>query len=763
VSKRVWRPAARRVLGGWRLGALLLALVCAGAGTALALRTVADYEPLPVTLPPAEDGTPGLARGVQVVDRNGEPLNATFTGAWNRHEIAALHEVPEFLRHAFVAAEDKRFFEHHGVDWSARISAVVLNLRNGRAIRGASTITEQVVGMLHPRPPSVWSRWLEGWEAQELERRFTKNEILEFYLNQVPYASNRRGVRQAASRYFARDIDTLNKREMLALAVLVRAPTRFDLKRDAAASAAAIERLANTLVERGQLAPAARDELLAQPFELEAPRLAVSAPHFVQHVRAELAGTTALPKVTTTLDARLQATAQRMLDERLRQLHVQQVANGAVLAIEHSSGEVLAWVVAGGGGPDGPVSHIDAVTTPRQAGSALKPFLYALALDGGWSAAEVIDDSPLAEVAAGGLHNYRNYSRRFYGPIALRDALGNSLNIPALRTLQHVGAEAYLAKLATLGFASLTRHPDFYGDGIALGNGGVTLFELVQAYAALANGGVFRPLTARLHDDSLRAARRVYSPEAASLVANILSDPDARALEFGRAGVLSFPVQTAVKTGTSSDFHDAWAVGFNYRYTVGVWMGNLDHSAADGLTGSTGPALLLRAVFAELTRNRETRPLALSPRLARGSVCVPRPPSDASTASCLERDEWFLPGSEPRAGEPTATAVGSAANAGAALRPSARVREPIGLRKPSPGLHLAYDPRLPPKSQVFEFAMRGVESGDEVHWTVDGRPQPGHGGTFRWAIVRGEHRVAARVRRDGVLIADLAEVPFIVK
>ena len=266
-----------------------------GAGTALALRTLADLEPLPVTLLPAEDGTPGLARGVQVVDRNGEPLNATFTGAWNRHDLAALHEVPELLRHAFVAAEDKRFFEHRGVDWSARISAVVLNLRNGRAIRGASTITEQVVGMLHPRPPSVWSRWLEGCEAQELERRFTKNEILEFYVNQVPYASNRRGVRQAASHYFARDIDTLSKREMLALAVLVRAPTRFDLKRDAAASAAAIERLANTLVERGRLAPAARDELLAQPFELETPRLAVSAPHFVRHVRAELADREAAP------------------------------------------------------------------------------------------------------------------------------------------------------------------------------------------------------------------------------------------------------------------------------------------------------------------------------------------------------------------------------------------------------------------------------------------------------------------------------------
>ena len=204
-------------------------------------------------------------RGIQVLDRRGEPLNATFTNGWNVHDAVPLHEIPPFLRTAFVTAEDKRFFEHHGPDWSARLSAVWTNVKSGRAVRGASTISEQVVGMLHPRPRSVWSRWLEGFEARELERRFTKNEILEFYLNQVPYAANRRGVRQAASYYFARDLATLSKKEMLALAVLVRAPTRFDLKRDSAASAGAIERLAAALTQRGELSLAERDAVLAEP------------------------------------------------------------------------------------------------------------------------------------------------------------------------------------------------------------------------------------------------------------------------------------------------------------------------------------------------------------------------------------------------------------------------------------------------------------------------------------------------------------------
>jgi penicillin-binding protein 1C len=436
-----------------------------------------------------------------------------------------------------------------------------------------------------------------------------------------------------------------------------------------------------------------------------------------------------------------------MLDERLRFLAPWRVGNGALLAVDHTTGEVLAWVVGGGGDEEGPKSFIDAVTTPRQPGSALKPFLYALALDSGWTAAQIIDDAPLSESTSGGLHSYQNYSRRFYGPVALRDALGNSLNIPALKTLQYVGAEPYLRTLAALGFEGLTNHPDFYGDGIALGSGAVTLLELVQAYAALANGGVFRPVTTRFGDTAVRAARRVYSAEAASLVANILADADARALEFGPDSVLAFPVQTAVKTGTSSDFRDAWAVGFNHRYTVGAWMGNLDQTPTDGVTGSTGPALLLRSVFAELTRGAETRPLFLSPKLVRDEVCVPMPWRDSGVEQCLRRDEWFARRPERSAGVVFAnTANGS-----------------IRLRRPTPGLQLAYDPRLPAEAQAFEFALDGAEPADRVVWTVDGRAHETRGATYRWKLTQGEHRVAATVWRDPEPAVELAETVFTVK
>ena len=735
-------------------------LVVAALALWLTFATRGSLRPLPNALVFSAAPVEGIAiaangaewRGLEVRDRRGEPLNAVYNGGWNLHDRVALHEIPPFLRAAFVAAEDKRFFEHGGPDWSARLSAVWTNVKSGRAVRGASTISEQVVRMLHPRPRTVWSRWLEGWEAGELERRFTKNEILEFYLNQVPYASHRRGVQQAASYYFARSLDTLGRKEMLALAVLVRAPTRFDLKRGPAASAGAIERLARALVERGELAASEHEAVLAEPLALDEPHLAVAAPHFVQHARAEWLASASpangRTSLTTTLDSRLQATVQGMLDERMKFLEAKRVEHGAVLAVDHVTGEVLAWVVAGGGAEAGPESYIDAVTTPRQPGSALKPFVYALALDRGWTAAQVIDDAPLSESTSGGLHSYQNYSRRFYGPVALRDALGNSLNIPAIKTLQYVGTEPYLRTLGALGFEQLTSHPDFYGDGIALGSGAVTLLELVQAYAALANGGVYRPVTTRVDDTGARASRRVYSAEAASLVANILSDANARSLEFGRDSVLAFPVQTAVKTGTSSDFRDAWAVGFNYRYTVGAWMGNLDETPTDGVTGTTGPALLLRSVFAELARDANTAPLYLSPALVEAEVCVPMP-ARQSDGECLFRDEWFLPGTEN-------VATAAAARSG-------DTGEEIRLRRPTPGLQLAYDPRLPADDQQFEFEIAGVAPGDRVVWTVDGREHEQAGPTYRFRVTRGEHRVAALVVRGGATLARVSDVLFSVK
>ena len=555
---------------------------------------------------------------------------------------------------------------------------------------------------------------------------------------------------QAARYYFDRDLQTLSRREMLALAVLVRAPSRLDPYRaNPLPLHRRIDQLAGRLAAAGHAA-AAR----SGPLDLKTSSLAVDAGHFLHRVALDHAAwqpgrKAGSVRLRTTLDGRLQARLQALVDERLTALAASKVGSAALLVADHRAGEVLAWVV-GAAHDQTPGRLVDAVVAPRQPGSALKPFLYALALQSGWTAATRIVDAPLAEMIGFGLHRYSNYSRTFYGPVSLREALGNSLNIPALRTIEHVGTERYLGHLEQLGFATLARHPDYYGDGLALGNGEVTLLELVQAYGALANRGVYRELAVRLAAAGARPARRIYSPEVASLLGDILSDPDARRREFGSGGALDLPVQTAVKTGTSSDYRDSWAVGYDDRHVAGVWMGNLDQTPTRGITGATGPALVLRATFDMLNRHRETAPLWLSPRLARRTVCADTGVAFEAGTACPQRYEYFVPGTAPLQAAAQIEALGE--------------KPPIRLRQPTPGLHLAYDPRLPASHQAFEFHLQGVNENDLVDWRIDGNgPVRRAGPRYLWPLARGRHSVSASVWRAGQLEARVGETQFLVK
>ena len=722
---------------------LLIPLLALSAGLAvLVWSTRAAMGPPPQGL----ERLSGTIRRLEFVDRNGIPLNVSYANDWNLHARAPLAEIPEFLVTAFVYAEDARFFRHSGQDWRARLAALAQNVAAGERLRGASTISEQVIRMIRPRPRTYWSRWVEGWEAVRLEQLYPKQQILEFYLNQAPYAAKRRGVVQAARYYFDRDLSALNRHEMLALAVLVRAPSRLDLWRgDRRALDAAIEQVAARLEDAGALSP---DRAPWAEFDLQAPVAPVDAAHFLRFVnerRATGADTARGARLRVTLDASLQARLQSLLNRRLETLARSGVNNAALLAADHRSGEILAWVV-GAADQDTPARMIDAVRRPRQPGSSLKPFLYALALEQGWTAATLIDDAPLADMVGMGLHSYRNYSGVFHGPITLRNALGNSLNTPAVRTITFTGEGPYLDHLRRLGFSTLTRKTDHYGPGLALGNGEVTLLELTQAYAALANRGRYREFSILAGEQEQHAARRAVSPEVASLIADILSDPEARRREFS-GGLLNFPLQTAVKTGTSNDYRDSWALGFNDRFVAGVWMGNLDQSSMQHVTGSTGPALVLRAAFDLLSRNAETAPLWLSPRLARHEICADTGAAWRPGMHCPRRAEYFIPGSAP---------VESAA--AAAHKPA------VAMQQPTAGLLLAYDPRVPQEYQAFEFLLQGVADDDRVDWRVDGGPPlKRKGGRYAWPLERGEHRVGATVRRAGRVIAELEETRFTVR
>jgi penicillin-binding protein 1C len=710
--KRRWRPLAWGVLGG----SLLVGIVVLGIATRLSMR---DF-------PDDLDSLTGATVKSQVLARDGTPLSYTLENSWNTIDVVPLTAIPALLQTALIVSEDQHFYEHSGVDWPARFAALLLDVREGSAIRGASSITEQVVRMAHPRPRNLWSRWVEGFEATRLNARLSKAQILGFYLNQVPYAERRRGVVQAARLYFSRGLDTLSPGEQLSLAVLVRSPVGMDLRRNAPRARWAVDQLADRLSLRGELSPAQREQIRTEPWVLNDSSAAVEASHFVSHVLSASREGPVRAQIHTTLDPHVQLTAQNILDSALAGLAKRHVHDGALLVIDHQHNEILGWVVGHTTSRRGAEPGYDTVLTARQPGSTMKPLLYALALERGWTAATLIDDSDLSEAVGAGQHTFHNYSHRQYGLLRLREALGNSLNIPAVKTLKFVGEDAFMERLHLLGVSSLTQHPDFYGDGLALGNGEVSLYEMAQAYTVLARQGRFQALTVLADDTTARPEVTVFTPAVVTLIGNIMADPDARMLEFGRG--LQFPVDTAIKTGTSTDYRDAWAIAFDYRHTVAVWMGNLDGAAMDGVTGAVGPAMVLRSVFSELNRNQDTQPLTLSRDLVRADIC--RRDGLVADDVCESTSEWFIPGTvPPRTGAP-------------ATSTSAQYR----LLQPTAGLLVAHDPRIPSEFEALPMQIAPVAGLQRVEWYVDGKlasstTRP----SYPWPLQHGTHSVHAKV------------------
>ena len=702
-------------------GVLILAILMAIGLCGVTIATYVSLEPIPQDL----DLLVEQIKKSTYVDRSGNRLNVTYENVWNVNDQAGLHDVPVLLRDAFVLSEDKRFFKHNGVDWLARLNALTQNLKAGEALRGASTITEQVVRMINKRPRNVWSRWLEGFEAMALERQHNKVEILEFYLNQVPYKSRRRGIVQAAHLYFDRDLVTLNSIEMLSLVVLVRSPQRYDPHGQMRSLLKLVENLAERMEKENLLS---KDMTMSQPVSLRELDDSYNVQHFLEFANAQSKlSITNSNTVHTTLDVDLQGKIQNILDYRLERLKQSHVQNGAVLVVDHESNEIRSWVVGYAGQRDRPYNQVNAVLVRRQPGSTLKPLLYTKALLKGWTVATMLDDMPLEQSVGLGLHSFHNYSYAHYGRISVREALGNSLNIPAVRTIQFVGPDQFLNFLHDLGIRSLKDHPSTYGVGLALGNGELTLYELVQAYTVLARMGDYKPITLFEGESGRISSHRVFSEDVASLIADVMSDSTAREKEFGWSSILNFPEQTAVKTGTSSDYRDAWAIGFNDKYTVGVWLGNLDYSSMHEITGSSGPAVVLRTIFNELNKNRQVQALYFSDKLVKHSVCIDT--GLIARGKCAARDEWFVPGND--------------------IEEFIDLPYKPELIKPTEGLLMAMDPRIPDEHEYFEFVISKSEGVQKIKWyvndTLAGITQDPF---YHWKLSKGEFNAYAEITME---------------
>jgi penicillin-binding protein 1C len=700
-----------------------------------------------------------------LLDRAGLPLRSTRAGDGHLRRWVPLAEMDPDLIAAFLAVEDYRFYEHLGVDPRALARAALADLRAGRIVSGGSTITMQLARLLRPSGRTWRGKAAQALWALRLERGLPKQTILEQYLNRVPLGQGAVGVEAAATLYFGAHAGELSLGQAALLAGLARAPSGdnplVSPHRARSRRAAALERLVLSGYSTPSMAARARAEaVLAQGRSG-----GFLAAHFTTRVarwqeRASAAGAAAGP-VRTSLDLPLQLALEAEVRHTVETLADRGASQAAAVVLDNATGEVLAWV----GSPDfwaDTAGQVDMVTSPRQPGSALKPFLYALAFDRGYTPASILPDIARVYQTSTGPYRPRNYDRRFHGPVRAREALASSYNLPAVDLASRVGAGSLLHLLREAGFTSLGRSAEYYGLGLSLGNGDVTLLELANGYRALANGGVWRPWRwrAAAPGEPVEPGHRFATARAAALVLDILDDPVARIPGFGIETPLDFPFPVAAKTGTSRHFTDNWAVGAAGRFTVAVWVGNFSGRPMDGVSGVSGAGPLLhRAVLATASRHA---PGVLPTPEGAGAlpVSICRLSGLRATARCPSATEWFAPGDEPRRscdwhGEHGTTLPAEfaewAQQNGVGATDGPHLLEPLatraitassaGFRILSPQDGDVYRVPAGVEARYATLALRaaGGHAAAGVRWFVDGRRQSGR----RWALARGTHRIRA--------------------
>jgi len=754
---------------------------------------------------PAEIANPGPVPSLTLEDRHGLLLRTTRAADGSRGGWVPLEEVAPTVLQAFLAAEDHRFFEHRGVDLRAVARAARDNLQAGRIVSGASTITMQTARLLRPTPRTWHGKVAQLLWALKLEWHLDKATILEHYLNRVPLGQGAVGVAAGASLYFGADARELSLGQAALLAALAHAPSRDNPLVSPERARRQRRRVLEQMVRRGYAAPADLERAELEPVARPGTAGVFLAPHFTTRLLLTAAegglepgkgeeatsssivggvpapsgqpGTHTLTGTwRTTLDLELQRALEAEVRHAIANLRDRNVRHAAVVVLDNRTGGILAWV----GSPDfwaEESGQVDMVVSPRQPGSALKPFLFGLAFDRGYTPATILPDLPRTYQTATGPYQPRNYDRRYRGPVRARVALGSSLNVPAVELAARLGPAALLHTLHAAGFRSLTRAADHYGLGLALGNGEVTLLELANAYRGLANGGVWTPVRWSMHEAAVDdvARRRFLSPGAATLVLDILSDPAARIPGFGTETPFDFPFPAAAKTGTSRHFTDNWAVVVTGNFTVAVWVGNFSGQPMQGVSGVSGAGPLAYRSVLETARRYPPGHLPTPEQAGARPLPVCLLSGLRATPSCASTIEWFLPGTEPTqlddwerdgriilpaeyaewaastpsAGEVILAADGEARTGHAvggdpAEKAAGKAPAPFRITSPLAGdvyeIPVGIDPRY---ATIPLIAAGGT---GEVRWTVDGRPVRG----ARWRLVPGEHVIRA-VNGDGVV------------
>ncbi|MGE5662774.1 MAG: penicillin-binding protein 1C [Deltaproteobacteria bacterium] len=545
-------------------------------------------------------------------DRDGNLLRILPDDRGERRLWIPGKEIPAAVKDAFIAAEDKRFRAHRGFDPLAILRAVADNLRHGRIVSGASTISQQVARLVYPRERSYEGKIIEILRARRMEEVLSKEEILEQYLNRVPLGNNIRGVELAARTYFGKSARHLTVPEAALLAALPKAPGRLDPygpRRDELL--VRMEGVLARMARMGSLSAgeaargAGRSSIDFRPFSSP-----FGAPHAVDLLIAR--GVRGPGFHRTTIDSGLQSAVERIAASQRARLARRKVRQAAVIVVHNPTMEVLASAGSLAYGP-GDGGFNNGTVSRRSAGSTLKPLLYATALEAGATASSLVNDTMQMYRTPMGDYSPDNFDGREYGPVTVRVALANSLNISAVRTVEALSRARFerFLEASRLIRPSAAGQND-YGLGLAVGNAEVRLEDLVAAYAMLANGGLHRPLRYLRGDGRPPPPKRLLSEEAAFVVSDILADPSARMIAFRAANDLDIPFRVSIKTGTSTFYRDGWIVGYTPEYTVGVWTGNFDGSPSAGSTGAWAAAPIFRQVM-EVLHGHAPPPVPVPP------------------------------------------------------------------------------------------------------------------------------------------------------
>ncbi len=649
MSVREAEPKAERTQGG--------ASFARAAAFALHLGAVAL---LAFVLWPLPEGLLDRAAitSTRITDREGGLLRELRSRDDGR-SVPLPGPIPPQVRAAFLAAEDKRFARHPGVDPLAILRAAVQNLRAGRVVSGASTIPQQLARRLVPRERSLAGKAGEALLGLRLVAQLPRDELLRAYLDRVPLGHSNYGVEAAARFHFGRPASRLSLGQAALLAGMARSPARLDPFRRPEAARRRMEIVLAQMERLGSITAEERRVALSTPLDLVAPARAFEAPHLVSHLAGALPalGLDGAARIETTIDPALQADVEAMLREEVAALAGNRVGQAAALVVDNGTGEILAWVGSVDFLDEEALGQNDGVRALRQPGSALKPFAYGLALADGATAATVLSDVETHLATPSGDYAPKNYDRRVHGPVRLRAALASSYNVPAVRLAEQLQPARVLEVLRRAGFASLDEDASHYGVGLVLGNGDVTLRELAAAYRGLARGGLAAPITEvrRAFDAAGRAIplgrgeeRRFLPAPAVALLTDILADEAARSPAFGADNALRLPFPVAAKTGTSRAYVDNWTAGYTAERTVVVWVGNFDGTSMRGVSGITGAGPLFRRVMVRAMRGIDPAPLVSSSAFDERTIC-PLSGRLAGPACPGAFREIFLPGTEPHA------------------------------------------------------------------------------------------------------------------